>query len=146
VLDHLGEHDQPVAAELRWLAVTRLGQIPIDVALARARRGQPVLITERVDRRLREGVAQCQGLKRRADVEDPQGPVLAAGQSRLQRLDARDEVVEARPVEAQVLRLRIAERGPVVGGYGTVTLFDFAFLQTNLVPWTVFTFFFTFAW
>jgi hypothetical protein len=126
--------------------VAGLGQVPVDVALARARCRQAVLIPERVDRRVGEGVAQRQGLKRRADVEDPQPPVLAPGQPGLQRLDARDEVSEARPVETQVLRLVVAERGPVGGGYETVTLFDFAFLQTIFVPWTVLTFFFTFAW
>jgi hypothetical protein len=75
-----------------------------------------------------------------------QPAVLATWQPRLERLDAPGEMRKARPVEAQVLRLLIAERGPVGGSYETVTLFDFAFLQTILSPWIVFSFFFTFAW
>jgi hypothetical protein len=116
------------------------------VALARSRRRQPVLEAEGVDRSVRESVAQSQGLKRGTDVEDVQLAVLAAGQPSLEGLEARGEVRKARPVETQVLRLLSAERGPVDGDYETVTLFDFAFLQTILSPLTVFTFFLTFAW
>jgi hypothetical protein len=72
VLEHLGEDDQPVAADLRRLAVGRLGQVPVEVALTGSRRGQPVGEPERVDGRIFERLPECQRLKRGADVEDPQ--------------------------------------------------------------------------